>query len=352
MRSSEPSPRSCVDECFRWGTIHVTRMPAVQLTATNLHASVLPLVRPVPIALKQQMTIGEAHAAVRAAPAARHAPYLYVLDDEDRLAGVVKAGELLAAALDARVEQIMTPGVVAIPSWATVLIASEYFATRKRRVFPVIHDDGTLVGAVDADVFTGDVIEMARETYDEIYQLLGVHATAMRTPWTAFRDRFPWLLSNISGGLLCAFIAGQFEPKLQEIVVLSLFIPIVLALAESVSMQSATLTLQRLSSESLGIPQILAALWREARTAVLLGLSSALAVGLVVLAWRRDAMGALVVGGAIATSMVIACLFGVLLPTLVRVFKVDPRIAAGPLVLSSTDVVTLMFYLWLGTSVL
>src|SRR6185503_13346773 len=237
-------------------------------------------------------------------------------------------------------------------SWTTVLIASEYFATRKLKAFPVIRDDGTLAGVVDVEIFTGDVVDLARETYDEIYQLLGVHATAMRTPWTAFVDRFPWLLSNISGGLLCAFIAGQFESLLQQIVVLSLFIPIVLALAESVSMQSATLTLQRLSTASLAPRQILAALWREARTAVLLGVSCATVVFLVVLAWRRDAMGALVVGGAIAATMLTACLFGVLLPTLVRVFKVDPRIAAGPLVLATTDVVTLVFYLWLGTTML
>ena len=327
-------------------------MPAAQLSSTNLHDPVLPLVRPVPVVLQQRQTIAEAHAAVRGAPAARHAPYLFVVDDDDRLAGVVTAGHLLAAQLDERVEQIMTPGVVAIPSWATVLIASEYFATRKLALFPVIRDDGTLVGAVDASVFTGEVIDLARQTYDEIYQLLGVHATAMRTPWTAFLDRFPWLLSNITGGLLCAFIAGQFESVLQQIVVLSLFIPIVLALAESVSMQSATLTLQRLSTQSLEPRQIVAALWREARTAVLLGVSCAAVVAIVVLAWRRDVMGALVVGGAIAASMVAACLFGVLLPTLVRVFKVDPRIAAGPLVLSTTDVVTLMLYLWLATAVL
>ena len=322
------------------------------LSSTNLHDSVLPLVRPVPVMLKQSHTVAEAHAAVRGVPAARHAPYFYVLDEEARLAGVVKASHLLAAQLDERVEQIMVPGVVAIPGWATVLIASEYFATRKLKMFPVINDDGVVVGTVNADVFTGEIIDLARETYDEIYQLLGVHATRMGTPWTAFLDRFPWLLSNVCGGLLCAFIAGQFEHLLQQIVVLSLFIPIVLALAESVSMQSATLTLQRLSSESLKPRQIVAALWREARTAVLLGLSCATVVFVVVLAWRRDLMGALVVSGAIAGTMVAACLFGVLLPTLVRVFKVDPRIAAGPLVLSTTDVVTLMFYLWLGTTVL
>ena len=305
-----------------------------------------------PVVLTSSQTIAEAHAAVRAAPAARNLPYLYVLDDHERLAGVVPVRHLLAAQLDESVSEVMMPGVVAIPSWATVLIASEYFATRKLKAFPVIHDDGTLAGTVDVGVFTGEIIDVARETYDEIYQLLGVHATAMGTPWSSYRDRFPWLLSNITGGLICAFVAGQFESLLQQIVVLALFIPIVLALAESVSMQSATLTLQSLTTESLKPRRIVAALWREARTAILLGLSCAIVVALVVLAWRRDVTGALVVGGAIAASVVAACLFGVLWPTLLRVFKMDPRIAAGPLVLSTTDVTTLVFYLWLGTLML
>ena len=327
-------------------------MLAGQLTSANLHDPVLPLVRPVPVVLTSNQTIAEAQAAVRAAPDARSAPYFYVVDGDERLAGVVPVRYLLAAQLDERVSQVMVPSVVAIPSWATVLIASEYFATRKLKAFPVIHDDGTLAGTVDVGVFTGEIIDVARETYDEIYQLLGVHATAMGTPWSSYRDRFPWLLSNITAGLICAFVAGQFESLLQQIVVLALFIPIVLALAESVSMQSATLTLQSLTTDSLKPRRIVAALWREARTAILLGLSSALVVGLVVLAWRRDVMGALVVGGAIAASMVAACLFGVLWPTLLRVFKMDPRIAAGPLVLSTTDVTTLVFYLWLGKMML
>ena len=327
-------------------------MPAGHLTSVNLHDPVLPLVRPVPVVLTSSQTIADAHAAVRAAPAARNVPYLYVLDDDGRLAGVVPVRHLLAAQLDERVSEVMMPSVVAIPSWATVLIASEYFATRKLKAFPVIHDDGTLAGTVDVGVFTGEIIDVARETYDEIYQLLGVHATAMGTPWSSYRDRFPWLLSNITGGLICAFVAGQFESQLQQIVVLALFIPIVLALAESVSMQSATLTLQSLTTDSLKPRRIVAALWREARTAILLGLSSALVVALVVFAWRRDAAGALVVGGAIAASVVAACLFGVLWPTLLRAFKMDPRIAAGPLVLSTTDVTTLVFYLWLGSVML
>ena len=322
------------------------------LTASNLHDPVLPFVRPVPAAIRATQTISDAHAAIRAVPRAGESPYLYVLDDEDRLAGVISARNLLTAPLDERVDRVMVPGVIAIPHWATVLVASEYFATGKHRAYPVIRDDGTLAGTVDVGVFSGQVISVARQTYDEIFQLLGVHATSMSSPWTSFLDRFPWLLSNMSGGLLCAFIASRFEDLLRHAVVLALFIPVVLALAESVSMQSATLTLQSLSDASLLPRRVLAALWRETRTAVLLGLSTATLVGVVVLAWRRDVMGALVIGGAVSLSVLAACFFGVLLPTVLRAFKADPRIAAGPLVLASTDLVALVSYLWLGSVVL
>ena len=327
-------------------------MLSAPLTAANLHDPVLPLVRPVPVTLRSTQTVGEALSAVRGGISARQVHYFYVVDDDGRLVGVVPARHLLVAQPEERVDRVMVAEVVAIPSWATVLIASEYFATRKLMAFPVIHDNGALAGVVDSGLFTSQVIDLARQTYDDIFQLLGVHATAMRTPWTSFGDRFPWLLSNMAGGLLCALIAAQFESLLDHIVVLSLFIPVVLALAESVSMQSTTLTLQSLSDDALRPARVVAAIWKEVRTAILLGLSSAALVGLAVLSWRRDVMAAWVIGGAIAASMLTACLFGVLLPTAIRAYKADPRIAAGPLVLATTDIVTLLFYLGLGAMIL
>ena len=297
-------------------------------------------------------TIAEALEVVRASISAAKIHYFYVVDDHGRLIGVVPARYLLASAPEQRIDAVMISDVMAIPSWATVLVASEYFASRKLLAFPVITDNGTLVGVVDVSLFTSEVIDLARRTYDDIFQLLGVHATAMRTPWTAFMDRFPWLLSNIAGGLLCAVIAAQFEELLDNVVVLALFIPIVLALAESVSMQSATLTLQVLSDDSVKPARIVLALWKEARTALLLGTSCALVVAAVVFLWRHNLAGALVIGGAIAASMVMACLYGVLLPTLLRAFRADPRIASGPLVLASADITTLIFYLGLGARLL
>jgi magnesium transporter len=318
------------------------------LSAANLHDPIRPLVRPVPVTLTADQSIADALRVVRTSISAANIHYFYVVDENRRLIGIVPARHLLAADPVQRVDEVMIHDVVAIPSWATVLVASEYFASRKLLAFPVIHDNGELVGVVDVSLFTSEVIDLARRTYDDIFQLMGVHATALRTPWTAFVDRFPWLLSNIAGGLLCAVIAAQFEVLLDHIVILALFIPIVLALAESVSMQSATLTLQTLSDESVKPARIVKALWKEARTALLLGLSCAAVVSTVVVLWRRDLSSALVIGGAISASMVVACLYGVLLPSLLRAFKADPRIASGPLVLASADVTTLVVYLSLG----
>jgi magnesium transporter len=330
------------------GENHPDPMPSAQLTAANLHDPILPLVRPVPVTLGAGQTIADALTVVRARITTADIHYFYVVDDDQRLVGVVPARHLLAAAPEQRIAEVMIKDVAAIPSWATVLIASEFFATRKLLAFPVVQPNGELVGVVDIGVFTNEVINMAQRTYDDIFQLLGVHATALATPWTSYKDRFPWLMSNIAGGLVCAVIASRFEVLLDNIVVLSLFIPIVLALAESVSMQSATLTLQGLSDESVRPGRVLAAVWKETRTALLLGMSCAAVVAVVVMAWRQDVMGAVVIGGAIAASIVTACLFGVLWPTLLRAAHADPRIASGPLVLASTDVATLLFYLSLG----
>jgi len=137
------------------------------------------------------------------------------------------------------------------------------------------------------------------------------------------------------------------------VVVLALFIPVVLALAESVSMQSVTLTLQRLH----GGPPVRGFLRRliiqELGAAALLGAGCGTVVGTIATLWKGDPMLGAVVGLAITASVVTAGLLGLLLPTALHALRRDPRIAAGPIVLAVADVATLLFYFnlagwWLG----
>lgn len=327
-------------------------MSAAPLSSHQLHEPILPLARPPLVVLKPEQTIAQALEFIRGHSDAHLIHYFYVVDDEQRLVGVVPARRLLTIAPDRTVTEVMEHDVVAIPEWATVLVASEYFATRRLLAFPVINDEHQLKGVVDVSLFTDDVIDLAKRTYDDIFQLIGIHTTEQRSTWNAFRDRFPWLLCNIGGGLLAALIASRFEHLLQEVVVLSLFIPIVLALGESVSMQALTLTLQGLPDGPVVWKRLMSALWKEFRTAVFLGAACAAAVGAVVVIWRGQALVAASIFLAITLSMIVACLLGVLVPAILRSAKADPRIAAGPVVLAAADVVTLLFYFGLGSRLL
>ena len=322
------------------------------LSAAQLHQPILPLAQPAVLVLSPAWTVAEALTAVRTATSDSAIHYFYVVDDDRRLIGVVPARRLLQSAADRIVSDIMVHDVVAIPDWATVLIASEYFATRRLLAFPVVDGAGRLLGVVDVGLFTSEVIDMAKRTYDDIFQLIGVHGTALRSPWSAFRDRFPWLLCNVGGGLLCALIASNFEALLATVVVLSLFIPIVLALAESVSMQSLTLTLQGLTDGPVVMRRLLQSLWKELKTAVLLGLGCGGVVSGVVAAWfgRPDVAASIL--AAISLSMITSCLIGVAVPSVLRAVKADPRIAAGPVVLAATDVAALLYYFGIGARLL
>jgi len=326
-------------------------MPA-QLSAAQLHEPILPLAQPPQMVLAPDQTIDAALRAIRATASASSIHYFYVVDAANVLVGVVPTRRLLTTEPDRQVAEVMIDNVVAIPDWATVLIASEYFATRRLLAFPVVNGKGELLGVVDVSLFTDEVIDLARRTYDDIFQLIGVHGTAQRSTWDAFKDRFPWLLTNIAGGLIAAFIASRFEHLLQEVVVLALFIPIVLALGESVSMQALSLTLQSFTDGPFVPRRLAAALWKELRTAMLLAFGCGAVVASVVMVWRGEAMVAGVIFAAIVLSMIVACLLGVAFPAILRAAKADPRIAAGPVVLATADVATLLFYFGLGASFL
>lgn len=322
------------------------------VTPDRLNDPILPYMRPCPVTLRASDRIDAALSMIRGARIG-DVPHFYVVDAQDRLAGVVPAHVLLQSAVDETLDDVMTHHAVAIPDWATVLVAAEFFASQPFRSFPVVSRDGVLLGQVDTSVFTPEVVALASRSFDDMFQLLGIHASGSRSAWTSFLDRFPWLMANVGGGLLSAVIASRYESLLNAVVVLALFIPVVLALAESVSMQSVTLTLQRLH----GGPPVRGFLRRliiqELGAAALLGAGCGTVVGTIATLWKGDPMLGAVVGLAITASVVTAGLLGLLLPTALHALRRDPRIAAGPIVLAVADVATLLFYFnlagwWLG----
>jgi magnesium transporter len=297
--------------------------------------------------LQADQTIAQALESLRGGKLGERIVYFYVVDQGNRLLGVMPTRRLLMSSPDVRVRDLMNTNVISIPESMTTLEACELFVMHRLLAFPIVSEENKLLGVVDVNLFTEEMFEVSeRQSAQDIFQLIGVHIARGRhvSPLVGFADRFPWLLCNIAGGIGCAFIAGLYENFMNAVIVLALFIPVVLALAESVSMQSMTITLQGFHEAGFDWRSIARSLRREFLVAALLGAASGFVVAAIAFIWKREPMIALAIWISIALSMITACLLGVLLPTLVRLFRGDPRIAAGPVVLATADIATLLFY--------
>jgi magnesium transporter len=320
-----------------------------------LHDPVLPHIRRDVVTLHPAQTVAETLVALRRQSLAEKIIYFYVIDDQDRLCGVVPTRRLLMSQPEVTIATLMVKNLVTLPATATILDACEFFTLYRFLALPVVDEQHRLLGVVDVDFFTEEIFDLAEiKSTDALFQIIGVHVAKARlgSAWAGFLSRFPWLLANIGGGILCALVAGFYEAFLDQVIVLALFIPVVLALAESVSVQAATLTIQGFVGSRVDWRRFLPELGKEFITASLLGLACGGMVALVAWAWKDQTLVAFAIWGSITLSMVTACLLGAIMPTVIHSIGGDPKIAAGPLVLATTDIATLLFYFSLAALLL
>jgi len=321
----------------------------------HLNQPVLPYARKDFPELRQNYTVQQALDAIRRQGVGEKVVYFYVVDEQEHLLGVLPTRRLLTSPLDQRLSDVMFRRVVAIPHTATILDACELFVMHRFLAFPVVDDEHRIRGVVDVGLFTEEVLDMGeREQKDEVFEVLGFRIAQVRaaTPWRAFRLRFPWLLATVSSGTLCALLASSFEGTLHKTLLLAFFLTLVLALGESVAIQSMALTIQALRAVRPTLNWFWQAVRHETGTAVLLGTGCGTVVGLLVYVWRGVVLPAITIGGSILLSLCAACLFGLCVPALLHWLKLDPKIAAGPVALALTDILTLLAYFGLAALVL
>lgn len=318
----------------------------------HFHESVLVHARKDFTLLQETMTVEEAFTAIRQHGLGERIIYFYVADAAGRLAGVLPTRRLLSSPLEVRLAEIMIRRVVALPETATVLDACELFVLYKFFAFPVIDTERKVVGVIDVSIFTEEVMDLTEpEKVNDMFETLGFRMTQMQgaSPWKAFRLRFPWLLATIGSGTTCALLAGFFEATLARALILSFFLALVLALAESISVQSMSLTLQALRA----VRPTWSWFWENARREVVAALLIGVGCGTVAFGiawfWRGNALAAGVIGASIFGGAIIACLSGLVVPSILHALKLDPKIAAGPITLAVADVLTLTLYFSLAT---
>lgn len=302
--------------------------------------------------LRREWTAGEALATIRERGVGERIFYFYIVDEEDRLVGVLPVRRLLTAPPEARLADLDVDRPVAIPHTATVLEACEYFHNHRFLAFPVVDGEGRMVAVADIDLFAHEVQDIAaRAQVEEAFESIGFRISQLRraSPAGAFGIRFPWLIATVASGTLCAVLAGAFEATLARVLLLAFFLTLILALAESVSIQSMTITIQTLRFVQPTWRWYAAAAVRELATAALLGLACGTLVAGIVGLWRGAPAPALVIGGSVCLSLFTACFFGLSVPSLLHTLRLDPKIAAGPLTLALTDITTLLGYFTLAS---
>lgn len=317
----------------------------------HLQAPIAEFVRKDITRLAQALTVQQALDQIRRQGLGEQIVYFYVVDSGERLVGVVPTRRLLTAALDQPLSEIMVRQIIAIPATATVLDACEMFVMHKFLAFPVVDAERRVLGIVDVNLFRDEIFGFTEhEQMDEVFEVLGFHISQVReaSPFKSFRYRFPWLLTNILSGTICALLASAYESTLAKSLILAFFLTLVLGLGESVSIQSMSVTIQALRATRPTLGWFSKALRREAGAAITLGIGCGALVGLIVWIWRGSGQAAGVIGGSIFLTLCAACFFGLAIPSLLHWLKLDPKIAAGPITLALTDVCTLLFYFNMG----
>lgn len=298
------------------------------------------------------LTVGEALSRIQRQGAGGPIIYFYVVDEEGRLQGVIPTRRFLLNPPETPVADLMVRDVVTLPESATLLDACQRFLEHRFLAFPIVDHQRRILGVVDVGLYTHEISDLVRrEESDDIFQLIGVRLTEVERASLAkvLARRLPWLLCNVVGGLACALLAGLFQGVLAQVVALSLFIPVALAVAESVAIQTLSLALQARHGHRLLWRQAAAALARELPVGLGLGAACGLAVALVALGWQRTGAVALSIWLSMSLAAATAGVLGLLVPTLLHTAQRDPKVASGPIVLAATDLATLFYYLGLAT---
>jgi magnesium transporter len=295
-------------------------------------------------------TVEEAVEAIRAAPD-KAVFYCYAVDEEGRLAGVVPVRKLLTATRGTRIDDIMAPNVVALPATGDRALMEDFFATYRFLAFPVVDGDRRLLGVVQADAFSDQLMgEYEGRVRHDWLRSLGVseqegHASPIRI----VRLRLPWLLFTVASGIASAFVTGAFHHALERVVALAFFVPVVLLVTESVGMQTSAVTVSSLSEDLP--PSLRHLLGREIQAATMLGAACGVLVGAVGYAWIGDVRFAVVLGATMTLTVSTASALAVAIPGVFRRAGIDPALAAAPLTLAVTDNLTLLAYLALASRI-
>lgn len=307
------------------------------------------------VRLNKDLTVAEAFERIRRNAVDKETVYTYYVTEKDRrLIGVVTVRDLLVASDDAVIGEIMEQNVIYAETHddkeSVALMMSKYDFL----ALPVVDRATRLVGIVTYDDASDVIRDEATEDIEKMAAIVPTDKPYLKTGvFETWKKRIPWLLLLLLSATFTGAILSHYEEALGKVAVLTVFIPMLMGTAGNAGSQSSVAVIRALSLGEIKLRDVLSITFKECRVALLCGLTlGVVGFGKVVLIDRAEPLVALVVCLTLAATVLLAKLFGSLLPLLAKRLGFDPAVMASPFITTIVDAISLLVYFAIATALL
>ncbi|MFZ1218504.1 MAG: magnesium transporter [Chthoniobacterales bacterium] len=313
------------------------------------------MMEPALAVFRPETTVSEAVRELRHFVTRAFITYAFVVDDNERLRGVVAMREMLLARQNQRLEEIMIADPFFLTPEMELVEAMKATMVRHYPVYPVCNREGKLIGVIRGQMlFEAETVELSLQAGS----MVGVEREErLTTPWPrSFRFRHPWLQGNLFAGFLAAAVVGYFQGTIDRLVALAVFLPVVIGQSSNTGVQTLAVALRGMTLGELKAGGELGLILKETFLGLLNGALTGVsaALGMFVFAKMQNSPVALTLSFVVFLSMAGSCLisgiFGASIPLILRKLGTDPANASSIILTTITDVSTLAVFLGLASS--
>lgn len=300
-------------------------------------------------AVPQGSRVEETMSALRDAPVQiDNKNYIYVVNKHGKPEGVISMKDLLRTDPGKKVDEIMTPNVVAVYTDDEAVMAAQLLRNRRFQMLPVLNDDDRIVGVLLLD----DAIEVLSMNMVDLFMHMGaasVDESFYTPPLGTVKKRLPWMAGNVFLNLGAVAVIASFEATIEAIAALAIFLPMITDMGGNVGIQALSVSIRSIALGEVRLSEY----WRAAKKEILVGLMNGLALGLLfaIIAYfvQSNLVLGVVAGTALAINVLLAGIVGGTLPFLIKRWGGDPAMMTGPVLTTITDITGVSIYLGLST---
>ena len=280
--------------------------------------------------------------------------YVYVVDNQNHLVGVLSLRDLLTGSIHQNIRDIMQRDIVKLHVDDYQDYIADIFMKYQFNALPVVDMYNHLKGIVTWDD-AQDIVE--EETTDEIYTSSGIIVDLAGDDedilsgniFNSIKARTPWLFITLIGEFIAVTVANHFTGTVDALPIVAVFMPLLAGLGGNIGTQSITLMVRGLSTGQITVKSQFRQILRESAVGLVIGAFFGLMVSIVTMGWQHNIAFGIIVGIAMALNMTIATIIGAMTPFILKRLKIDPAVASGPVIATSIDVVGLFVYFSLVT---